>query len=415
MTPLLRPFLLVAAAALLPVAAQAQSAVAPLTMPQAVAYAVAHNPALLAAQQTLLSLKGQQVQAGLRQNPDFSLYGTNLSNPAASSTPYGYSLQVSRLFERGQKRRWRLEGASAASQQGTAQFNDQQRQTTLAVRQAFTAMVVAKAALKLAQDNLADYRQQLEINRTRYQAGDLGKLDFERLDLQSAQYESDAATAETNLGQASGQLQALLGYPQPRPGFDVAGDLIPPPITGTLASLEQQALAARPDYQAAQSAVRVADADVKLAYANGTTDPTLEGEYDHSGTLSSYGFYVTVPIRIFDRNQGNKETSKYQAQSSRFAETAARNQVYFDIDRAWIAYTNATALSARYNSHYVDEAKDVLSIAQFAYQHGALALVDYLNALQEERTISLDALDADAQTWQAIHQLSFASATELVP
>ena len=63
-----------------------------------------------------------------------------------------------------------------------------------------------------------------------------------------------------------------------------------------MTDLEQKALAARPDYQAAQAAVRVADANVKLAYANGTTDPTLEGEYDRSGTQISYGFYVTIPI-----------------------------------------------------------------------------------------------------------------------
>lgn len=415
-----RLLLSLATAALMPVAAFAQAPaqsppLAPLTMQQAVASALSHNPTLQAAQQNLLSQHGQEVEAGLRQNPNFSLYGTNLSNPATSATPYGYSLQVSRLFERGQKRRWRLDSARATTGQFTAQFHDQQRQTALAVRQAFTAMVIAKAALKLAQDNLSDYQKQLEINRDRYQAGDLGKLDFERLDLQLAQYESDASAAATALGQASDQLQALLGYPRPVAGFDVVGDVVPPAISATLNGLEQQALTARPDYQAAQSAVQVADANVKLAYANGTTDPMLEGEYDHSGNLSSYGFDVSVPIRIFDRNQGNKETSKFQAQSSRFAETAVRNQVYSDVDQAWVAYTNAKALSARYNSHYVAEAKDVLSIAQFAYQHGGLALIDYLNALQDERAVSLNALNADAQTWNAIHQLSFASATDLVP
>ncbi|HEX3940006.1 MAG TPA: TolC family protein [Acidobacteriaceae bacterium] len=395
--------------------ASAPASAPPLTMQQAVDYALAHNPALLAAQQNMFSLKGQEIEAGLRQNPDFTVYGTNLSNPAASQTPYGYSLQVSRLFERGQKRRWRLDSAQAGTAEGTAQFHDQERQTTLAVRQAFTSMIIAKAALKLAQENLAGYSQQLEINRTRYQAGDLGKLDFERLDLQLAQYESDEAAAETDLGQASDQLQTLLGYDRPRPGFDVVGDLVPPPVTGTLESLEQQALASRPDYQAAQSAVRVADANVKLAYANGTTDPTLEGEYDHSGTLSSYGFYVNVPLRIFDRNQGNKEVSKYQAQSSRFSETAARNQVYSDVDQAWVAYVDAKKLSERYNSHYADEAKDVLSIAEFAYQHGGLALIDYLNALEDQRTTALNALNAYAQTWQAIHQLSFAADSNIVP
>ncbi len=391
------------------------TAAAPLTMQQAVDYALAHNPSLLSAQQNLLSMKGQEVEAGLRLNPNFTAYGVDLSNRAVDNSPNSFSLQVSRLFERGQKRRWRLDSARATTDQTGAQFHDQQRQTTLLVRQAFTSMLLAKAALQLARDNLKNYRQQLDINHTRFQSGDIGKLDYERLDLQLAQFESDEASAEMNLGQTSDQLQTLLGYDHPSRGFDITGNLAPPPLTVTLTDLEQGALAARPDYQAAQAAVRVADANVKMAYANGTTDPTLEGEYDRGGTLSSYGFFVSVPIRIFDRNQGNKDTSKYLAQGSRFTEVAARNQVYSDVDQAWIGYTTSKVLSDRYNRHYLAEAKDVLSIAQFAYQHGGLALIDYLNALQDDRSTSLNALSSYAQTWMAIHQLSFASATTVVP
>ena len=387
----------------------------PITMQQAVEQALAHNPVLLAAQQNLLSMKGQEVEAGLRQNPDFSLYGTDLSNPASSATPYGYSLQMSRLFERGQKRRWRLDSARAQTAQTDGQYHDQIRQITLQVKQNFTTLLLAKATLKLAQDNLSSFRHELQINHDRYDAGDIGKLDYERLDLQLAQFESDETTAEMNLVQASDQLQTLMGVTQPSRTFDVDGDIVPPAVSTSLTELEQKAIAARPDYRAAQAAVHVADANVKLAYANGTTDPTLEGEYDHSGTLSSYGFYVTIPVRIFDRNQGNKDTTKFLAQASRFSEVAAQNQVYSDVDQAWISYTTSKVLSDRYNGHYLAEAKDVLSIAQFAYEHGGIALLDYLSAVQDDRTTSLNALNSYAQTWLAIHQLSFASATEVVP
>jgi outer membrane protein, heavy metal efflux system len=388
----------------------------PVTMQQAVGQTLAHNPVLLASQQNLLSMKGQEVEAGLRANPNFGLVGTDVSlsatNPAA---PYGYAAQVSRLFERGQKRRWRLDSARATTAQTEAQYRDQIRQTTLLAKQSFTNLVLAKATLKLAQDNLKDYRHVLQINHDRYDAGDIGKLDYERLDLQLAQFESDESSAEMNLVQASDQLQTLMGIVQPSRAFDVVGDIVPPPVATTLTDLEQKALAARPDYQAAQAAVRIADANVKLAYANGTTDPTLEGEYDRAGTYNSAGFSVNIPLRIFDRNQGNKDTTKYLAQANRFSQVAAQNQVYSDVDQAWIGYTMSKVLSDRYNGHYLAEAKDVLSIAQFAYEHGGLALLDYLNALQDDRTTSLNALNSYAQTWLAIHQLSFASATDVVP
>jgi cobalt-zinc-cadmium efflux system outer membrane protein len=395
---------------------QAQTPATALTMQQVIDIARAKNPTLLSAEQNLLGVKAQEIQAGVRANPYFTLYGTNVTLPATgASNPYAYSFQGSRLFERGQKRRWRLDSARSTTDQTSSQYQDQQRQTILSVKQAFTNMLVAKSALKLAKDNLKDFTRELDINRERYKAGDIGKLDFERLDLQLAQFETDQSTAEVNLAQASYQLQTLMGYEQLNDKFDIAGEIIPPSLNTTLSDLEQRALAARPDYQAAQAAVRVADANVKLAYANGTTDPTLEGEYDRSGTYNSAGFSINIPIRIFDHNQGNKETSKFQAQANRFGETAARNQVNSDVAQAWVGYTNSKVLSERYNGHYLDEAKDVLSIAQFAYDHGGLALLDYLNALQDNRSTNLDALNAYAQTWMAIHQLSYATATEVVP
>lgn len=388
----------------------------PVTIQQAVEQVLAHNPALLAAQQNLLSLKGQEVEAGLRANPNLFVAGSDVTlsadNPAS---PYAYTAGVNRLFERGQKRRWRLDSARATTAQTEGQYHDQIRQVTLLAKQSFTNLLLAKATLKLAQDNLRDYRHVLQINRDRYDAGDIGKLDFERLDLQLAQFESDESSAEMNLVQASDQLQTLMGIVTPSRTFDIAGDLVPPVVSTNLTDLEQKALAARPDYRAAQAAVRVADANVKLAYANGTADPTLEGDYNRAAGYNSAGFSVNIPLRIFDRNQGNKDTSKYVAQANRFSEIAAQNQVYSDVDQAWIGYTTSKVLSDRYNGHYLAEAKDVLSIAQFAYEHGGLALLDYLSAVQDDRTINLNALNSYAQTWMAIHQLSTASATEVVP
>ena len=387
-----------------------------ITMQEAVDLAKAKNPNLLSAQQNLLSVKAQEIQAGVRVNPNFGFTGANITLPAeGAANPYSYSLQMSRLFERGEKRRWRLDLAHSTTAQTDAQYHQQEQQTIFAVRQAFTNFVVAKAAKKLADDNLADFKHELDIGRERFKAGDIAKLEFERLDLQLAQFESDESNAVTNAQQASIQLQALLGYEKARVDFDVVGDVVPPVVTDTMESLEQKALAARPDYRAAHLGVAVADANVKLAYANGTSDPTLEGEYDRSGTYNSAGFSLNIPLRIFDRNQGNKATSRYQAQASRFTELASRNQVFADVDAAWAGYANAKALSDRYNGHYLDEAKDVLEISRFSYEHGGLALIDYLDALRESRAVTADALSAYSQTWMAVHQLSFVTATDLAP
>jgi cobalt-zinc-cadmium efflux system outer membrane protein len=370
---------------------------------------------LLSAQQNLLSVKAQELQASVRQNPNLVVTGSNVTLGEDSNNPYYYSVGVNRLFERGEKRRWRLDSARSTTAQTDAQYHAQEQQIILSVRQAFTNFVIAKAARKLANDNLNDYRHELDIGRERFKAGDIAKLDFERLDLQLAQFESDESNAITNEQQASVQLQVLLGYNKPRMDFDVVGDVVPPAVAGTMEDMEQKALSARPDYHAAQLGIAVADANVKLANANGTADPTLEADYDRNGPDNSAAFSLSIPLRLFDRNQGNKETAKYAAQAARFTELATRNQVVSDVDQAWIGYVNAKVLSGRYNGHYLDEAKDILDISKFSYEHGGLALIDYLDALRESRSVTSDALNAYSQTWMAIHQLGLVTATEVVP
>jgi len=217
------------------------------------------------------------------------------------------------------------------------------------------------------------------------------------------------------LQHASAQLQTLMGIDVPKPDFDVMGDVIPPVITQTQDQLMQAALANRPDYSAAKFGTVAAEANAKLAIANGTTDPTLEGEFDRSGTESTAGFSVNIPLRFFDRNQGNKQTARFQADASHFTEIASKNQVVSDVAQAWVGYAQSKALSDRFSEHYLDESHDVLSIAQYAFEHGGLALIDYLDALRDARSSTSDALNAYQQTWLAIHQLSAASATELVP
>ncbi len=386
-----------------------------LTLAQILDLARTKNPTILAAEQNLQAVQAQEIQAGVRQNPNLGFTGSDVTEPASSNNPYSYSLQVSRLFERGQKRKWRLEDARATTGQTRAQLEDSIRQTELTIKTAFTNMLIAKESLELASASLKDFGHEVDIANDRYKAGDLGKLDFERLDLQLSNFESDESNDIVTLRQASDQLQTLIGVETPTEDFDITGDIIPPLVTQTKEQLVQAALTKRPDYAATHFGVAAADANARLAIANGTADPTLEGEYDRSGTENSFGFNVNIPLRIFDRNQGNKATARFQADASRLTETAARYQVISDVDQAWVGYVQAKRLSDRYNNHYLDESKDVLSIAQYAFQHGGIALIDYLDALRDARSTTLNALNAYQQTWLAIHQLSAASATNLTP
>jgi cobalt-zinc-cadmium efflux system outer membrane protein len=387
-----------------------------ITMARAVQLATGKNPTLLAAREHLEAVRANEITARLRQNPELSLSGADVSLPADNpASPYSYSANVSRLFERGQKRRWRIEGTRAYSQAGEQQYKDQERQVLFQVRQNFVQVLQSQAVLDLAKQDLESWNKTLELSKVRLDVGDISGTEYARLDLQEAQFESDYENAVQSLRQNSDQLQVLLGIEHPSATFAIAGDLTPPAFDKTLEQIEQLALAARPDLLAAQATVDATAADHRLAVAGGTTDPTLAGEYDRSGTYNSFGFSVNLPLRFFDRNQGEKSRTAFEADSSRFALISARNQVMSDVDQAWAGYEGAAHLASRYNTHYRDESQKVRDNLEFSYQHGNATLLDFLDSLRDFRQTQLNGVNANAQVWLALCQLTSAANTEMVP
>jgi outer membrane protein, heavy metal efflux system len=404
------------AALLLTMTCAAQTGPAPISLAQAIDMARQKNPTLLAAREHMQAVHANEITASLRQNPNLELSGSEVTlganNPAS---PYTYSANVSRLFERGQKRRWRLDSARAYSLQADAQYNDLERQTLLDVKQNFAQVLQAKATLGVARQDLESWNKTLDLSKHRLDAGDMSGTDFSRIDLQLAQFESDYENAALNLRQNNDQLQLLLGVEHPASDFEILGDLTPPPMTRSLADIEILALKSRPDLLAAQHLVDATDADHHLAVANGTTDPTVAGEYERVATYNSFGFSVQIPLRIFDRNQGEKQRTELENASSRYALAATRNQVISEIDQAWAAYLSAAHLAARYNDHYLNEATQIRDNMEFSFQHGGATLLDFLDAQRDFRQTQLNTINANAQVWLSIHQLSFAADTEMLP
>jgi cobalt-zinc-cadmium efflux system outer membrane protein len=388
----------------------------PLTLAQVLDLAHRSNPTLLSAAQHLAAVRAQEVTAGLRQNPNATAAGQMVTlGPDDPNGPDFYSVGVQRLFERGNKRQLRVETARSTTALTGFQLDDQRRQTDLAVRQAFSRMLYARQALGISRDNLEGYSKTVALMKVRLDAGDIDQTDFDRIELQLAGFESDRDNAELTLRQASIALQNLIGIARPREDFDITGNLDPPPAAITLDALRAAALAGRPDLKAAQSQVDVDVANAKLAVANGTADPTVEADYERTGHANTFGANVNIPVRIFDRNQGEKERTRYEIESSRLALIAAQNQVLSDVDSAWAGYQTARSQSERYRSKYLAEAAHVRDNLEFSYRNGNSTLLDYLSALSDYRLVNLAALTAKLQLLLAIEQLSYAAHTEINP
>lgn len=385
-------------------------------MQQAVDYARLHSPGLQGARRHLAAVQANEITAGLRLNP--FLVGETTQTGLSDTDPNGpmfAGIGLQRTFEMGGKRALRLTAARANTGVASAQVDDQQRSLDYNVRAAFTRMLQAKEALAISVDNLEGYRRTVELMRFRLEAGDVDRTDFERIDLQLAGFENDLTNSQLTLTQASDQLQVLLGVPRAVPTFDINGSLVLAAPASTLPQLEDAAIAARPDLLAADRQVRANEAGTRLATAQGKTDPQFGLEYEHSGSGSTFGTSLQIPLRVFDRNQGERERTRRETESSRLLLVQARNQVISDVDQAYAAYQAAAVQADRYRNKYLAEAAHVRDNLEFAYRNGSATLLDYLSALQDYRQTNLAALTAQAQAALALHQLSYATAIEVNP
>ena len=390
----------------------------PLTLGEAVEWARRNNPALRSARSHASAVQAGEVTAGLRPNPvftsanqDFNVFQPSKLDPASNQE---FTNSLAWTIERGGKRGARVEDAKLASQVAQAGVGDNQRQLDLQVKLAFVNLLLNIQVVKLAQDNLREYGQVIEANRLRLQAGDISETEYDRSRIEEARFQTDLLTARVALAQARSQLAALLGIDDAAK-LEIRGELTPVSADVTLAQLQQTALEHRPDYIGAARSTAKAEADVRLARANAATDVTVAPEYKRNGPDNTLGVTFSVPLRIFDRNQGEKLRAARDLEASRSAQEGARLQVLADVQQAWDAYQAAMARQKLYGEDYLKRSQTVLERITFSYQHGAANLLDFLDAVRSHRDVSLSALAANAQALSALHQLSFASATELLP
>jgi cobalt-zinc-cadmium efflux system outer membrane protein len=272
----------------------------------------------------------------------------------------------------------------------------------------------AKAVLALAKADLEYYDKIIEISRARFKAGDLAKIDLARIELQRVQYESEIETAIVNLRQQKIQLLLLLDDRTPVDQFDVAGFFDLGPELQPLADYHQIALDNRPDLRAAIETIQQSQTNHKLAISNGSTDPTFGAWYTYNSSTNNpngpqtLGLNVSIPLRIFDKNQGEKKRTLIDIDRSQQAAEAAKAQVFSDVDNAYELVRSNIALVKPYKAQYLDQSLYVRDTVTFAYEHGGASLMDFLNAQSDYRVVQLAYLQLIGAYMTAAGQMNLA-------
>jgi cobalt-zinc-cadmium efflux system outer membrane protein len=383
------------------------------------------NTTLLASKLNIDELKAQEITAHLRPNPDFTLTadGTQITPSHGVWQPFAgtfVSPGVSYLFERRNKRGLRYEAAKEGTAVGAAQSEDTERTLLFDLRTAFVGVLQAKAVLRLAKDNLDYYDKILKVSRDRFQAGDIARIDLDRLELQRLQYESDLQNAEVNLRTTKINLLALLDDRRPVESYDVDGPFDFREDLLALDDYRKEAIDARPDLRAAVLGVKQAETNYQLAEANGSIDPTIGLWFTHNGSfnnpdaLNTIGASVSIPLRIFDRNQGEKLRTKIDINRNDKLRQGVETQVYSDVDSAYATLNSNINLLKPYKRQYLEQAVRVRETVFFSYQHGGASLLDFLNAESEYRTVQLSYVNLIGSYLTAAAQLNQAVGREVI-
>jgi outer membrane protein, heavy metal efflux system len=385
----------------------------------------AANPTLKAAQLNIDESRAAEITAYLRPNPDFSLTadGVQITRNLGIWRPFSGVVEtpgVSYLHERQHKRELRRDQAKETTTVAESTYLDQERGLVFNLRNAFVQILQAKAVLQNAKENMDYWDRELEVNRKRFNAGDLAQVDLNRLELQRVQFESDYETALVNLRTAKIQLLMLLNDRTPIEQFDVTGEY---GFTAQLKPLEEFrniAMEARPDLKAAVQSVDLAKITHQLAVANGSTDPTFSLWYSHNPSFANsfanetIGGSISIPLRIFDRNQGEKARTQIDIGRNERLRDATQAQVFNDVDSAYWTLIQALNLLKPYQAKYLPLAEDNRNRISFSYRNGGSSLLDFLDAEKAYRDTRLAYLNLIGSYLTAAAQMNMAAGREVL-
>src|SRR5271169_3910878 len=412
---------LICGAGAIPARGQTQGPVR-ITLDEAIKLALDHNHTLQAERSTILQSQAEEITANLRPNPTLSWDAQFLPlfQPTAAGSNYfdqnaQFDIGLSYLFEIGRKRQHRLQAALDVTAQTKSQVSDNERALMFLVASDFVSVQLAEATLSLAEQDVKSFQNTVDISEARLKAGDMSEGDYLKIKLQLLQFQTDYSQAELAKVQALISLRQQLGFESVPADYDVAGELDYQTVQAKREDLEALALRQRPDLRAAQQGVTAAQSQYAVQKSIAKQALTGGADYSHTSGASSVSLFFSIPLPIFNRNQGEIARTRYAIGQAQETEKAAQEQVLSDVLNAYESVQTNDAVIKLYRSGYLDAAKESRDISEYAYKRGAASLLDFLDAERSYRSTQLAYLQSLASYQTALEQLREAVGTRNLP
>jgi outer membrane protein, heavy metal efflux system len=402
-----------------------------IALDEAIQMALQHNHNMPAARTTIQQSQAEEITQNLRPNPtlfadwEYLPVGSPSKQnpdlyPGVSTSDYlknntEADIGLSYLIERGGKRHARLQAQQDITAQTRSLVEDNGRGLTFQVATLFYNVQLAESMLELAEKDLKSFQETVDISEHQYKAGGISENDYLMIKLQLLQFESDLEEAQLARVQALSDLRQLLGYESVAQNYDVAGPFEYQPVKGNLEDLQLKALQNRPDLRAAQQGVIAANSQLVLQKANGKQDVTVQGNYSHVNGINAATFYGSIPLPIFNRNQGEIARARFAITQAQELEKATNGQALTDVYDAYQGLRTNDKVVLLYISKYLEAATRSRDISEYAYRHGGLSLLNFLDAERSYRATQLAYRQALASYLLALEQLRQAVGTRALP
>jgi len=402
-----------------------------ITLDEAVQMTLQHNHNLLAMATTIQQSQAEEITQNLRPNPTLfadweylplgspshqnpNLYGGESTGQYLHDNTEG-DIGVSYLIERGGKRHDRLQAQKDITAQTRSLVADNGRGLTFQVATLFYNAQLAESTLELAEKDVKSFQQTVDISEHQYKAGGLSENDYLMIKLQLLQFESDVEQAQLARVQSLSDLRQLVGYESVSADYDVVSSFEYQPVKANLDDLQLKALQNRPDLRAAQQGVTAANSQLTLQKAIGKQDVTVQANYSHNGGINAASFYGSIPLAIFNRNQGEIARARFAITQAQEQEKATNGQALTDVYDAYQGVRSNDKVVLLYISTYLDVATRSRDISEYAYRHGGASLLNFLDAERSYRATQLAYRQALASYLLALEELREAVGVRVLP
>lgn len=380
-------------------AAQAQ----PLTLDAALQTAFANNPDLAAAQWEIDIAQGGRQQAGLIPNPVASWDAEDTRRNSRTT-----SIKLSQTLELGGKRSARIEVATRAQDAAALTLEQRRNQLRAEVIDSYYGALRAQERLDLAQRSMTLAERGLVVANGRVTAGKSSPVEATRAQVQVSEIRLELNRAQigltdayrrlaTSTGSAATDFQAVATPSTSVPALPAAAPL--------LARLEQTA-----ELRLAELNIVQNEASVSLEKAQRIPDldVSIGSQYDASVRERVNLVGVSMPIPLFNRNQGNILAATRRADQARDLRNAAELRLRTETRQALDLWQTANTEVRAFNQQILPAAQSAVDSATRGFEMGKFNFLDVLDAqrtLIAARTQYLAATAQATEAWVRIERI----------